>query len=261
MGGARQPASGLVKIMAAAALIPKADNGHVVGAAALCFARARHVRLRRCHATLYVGAAVAKGSPYRANYSLRERPDRFARIIGMQSNNSMTDAPSDPQEKSGIAGVLLAHRPRILHFLRLRGAADAAEDLFQELWLRLSQRESDDIADPLSYVMRAANNLMLDRYRSNRQRELRDTAWGELRSVTEASAENQVIAQQQLAQLQNAIAAVGARPARIFYRFRFDAIPQKDIAAEMAISLSTVEADLRKVYAAIAAIRRQFDAQ
>ena len=30
----------------------------------------------------------------------------------------------------------LAHRDRLLRFLRARGAGDAAEDLVQDLWLR-----------------------------------------------------------------------------------------------------------------------------
>ena len=56
------------------------------------------------------------------------------------------------------------------------------------------------------------------------------------------------------------IEATGTRPARIFRRFRVDGAAQRDIAAELGVSLSTVEADLRKVYAALAALRRQFDA-
>lgn len=179
---------------------------------------------------------------------------------GLQSKTLMPDAPHDPPLQQGITQILLAQRSRILHFLRLRGAGDAAEDIYQELWMRLSHRAMDHIADPASYVMRAANNLMLDRYRSQRQREMRDIAWGELTATTEASAENRVIAHQQLQQINHVIDNVGARPAHVFRRFRLDAAQQKEIAAELGISLSTVEADLRKVYAAIAATRRQFDA-
>ena len=74
------------------------------------------------------------------------------------------------------------------------------------------------------------------------------------------SAEHVLISRGQLALVERAIAATGERPARIFRRFRIDGIQQRDIASEMGVSLSTVEADLRKVYAAIAMVRRQFDA-
>lgn len=217
-------------------------------------------QLRRPAHALYVGPGAGKGRS-RLAAAGPPRPARLPNpVAGMQSLNSMTDA-TDPHAEQSIAGILLSQRQRIVQFLRLRGAGDAAEDLYQLLWMRLSHRDDDSIADPLSYVMRAANNLMLDRYRSNRQRDLRDAAWGDLMSQGEPSAENRVIARQQLQIVNRAITAVGDRPARIFRRFRLDGTPQKDIAAELGVSLSTVEADLRKVYAAIAATRRQFDAQ
>lgn len=74
------------------------------------------------------------------------------------------------------------------------------------------------------------------------------------------STETSLISREQLALVETAIAATGERPAAIFRRFRVDGIGQRDIATEMGVSLSTVEADLRKVYAALAAARRQFDA-
>lgn len=186
---------------------------------------------------------------------------KFLPTSGEQSFYSMADHTSDTPSGQTISSVLIEQRGRILQFLRLRGAGDAAEDHYQELWMRLSHRASDDIADPISYVMRAANNLMLDHYRSNRQREARDLAWGSFMSHTEASSENRLIAQQQLQLLDEKIQSLGSRPATVFRRFRLDNIPQKEIAAELGVSLSTVEADLRRVYAAIAATRRQLDAQ
>ena len=180
--------------------------------------------------------------------------------MAFQSKRFMTEAKDRTGAAQGIEGVLLANRDRIIRFLQLRGAGDAAEDLFQDLWMRLTGRGTGPVADPLPYVMRAANNLMLDRYRSVRQRELRDAAWGETAAMPHPSIETVLISREQLLQVEQAIAATGDRPARIFRRFRVDGLAQREIASEMGISLSTVEADLRKVYAALAAARRQFDA-
>jgi RNA polymerase sigma factor (sigma-70 family) len=177
-----------------------------------------------------------------------------------QTRYSMTEATDRSDAVQGIEGVMLANRDRIVRFLEVRGAGVGAEDLFQDLWMRLTQRPTGPIAQPLSYIMRAANNLMLDRYRSARQSELRDHAWSDSTNAHPPSAETSLIAREQLARVEQAITATGDRPARIFRRFRVDDIAQRDIAAEMGVSLSTVEADLRKVYAALAAIRRQFDA-
>ena len=182
------------------------------------------------------------------------------RNMAFQSKQFMTEAKDRTDAAQGIEGVLLANRDRIVRFLQLRGAGDAAEDVFQDLWMRLTERASGPIAEPLSYVMRAANNLMLDRYRSARQRELRDAAWGEAAAVQKPSMETVLISREQLLQVEQAIAATGDRSARIFRRFRVDGQTQREIAGEMGVSLSTVEADLRKVYTVLVAVRRQFDA-
>ena len=180
--------------------------------------------------------------------------------MAFQSKQSMTESRDRTDAAQGIEGVLLANRDRIVRFLEVRGAADGAEDLFQDLWMRLTDRKTGHIADPLAYIMRAANNLMLDRYRSARQSDLRDKAWGEAAATQSPSTEASLISREQLALVETAITATGERPARIFRRFRVDGQSQRDIASEMGVSLSTVEADLRKVYAALAVIRRQFDA-
>lgn len=210
------------------------------------------LRLHRRTLTLYDGAI-------RGTLGAR-RNGAHQTKIAFHSKQPMTSSQDRTDAAQGIEGVLLANRERIVRFLQMRGAGDAAEDLFQDLWMRLTDRAIGPIADPLSYVMRAANNLMLDRYRSVRQSELRDTAWGEAAVGHPPSAETSLISREQLTLVEAAIAATGDRPSRIFRRFRVDGITQRDIASEMGVSLSTVEADLRKVYAALAAIRRQFDA-
>ncbi len=189
-----------------------------------------------------------------------QRGSAHRQQMAFQSKQSMTEPRDRTDTTQGIEGVLLANRSRIVRFLEVRGAGDGAEDLFQDLWMRLTDRRTGPIADPLPYIMRAANNLMLDRYRSARQSELRDKAWGEASATQSPSTEASLISREQLALVETAIAATGERPARIFRLFRVDGRNQRDIANEMGVSLSTVEADLRKVYAALAVIRRQFDA-
>lgn len=180
--------------------------------------------------------------------------------MAFRGKQFMTDASDRTDAVQGIEGVLLANRDRIVRFLEVRGAGDAAEDLFQDLWMRLTERGTGPVAEPLAYAMRAANNLMLDRYRSARQGALRDAAWNETISTETPSAERSLISREQLTLIEQTIAATGDRAARVFRRFRMDGVQQREIAAETGVSLSTVEADLRKVYAAIAKVRRQFDA-
>lgn len=155
----------------------------------------------------------------------------------------------------------LAQRERLLRFLRARGAGEAAEDLLQELWLRLVAAPDPAAASGLGYMMRTADRLMIDRYRSERQAALRDKAWTEAQpgmadGVAPAPGpERALAARQEVARLDRALAQLGPRPAAILRRHRIDGLTQREIALEFGISLSTVESDLRRAYAAILAMR------
>jgi RNA polymerase sigma factor (sigma-70 family) len=162
-------------------------------------------------------------------------------------------------QNTGLEAVFLANRDALLRFLTAHGAGDAAEDVLQELWLKLQSARSGPIAAPLAYLYRAANNLMLDRYRSHRQAAQRDHDWSEAGPTEQPDSERSLIAREQVAQAAAALDALGPRVAAIFRRHRLDGVGQREVAAEFGVSLSTVEADLRKAYAALIAIRRQSD--
>lgn len=159
----------------------------------------------------------------------------------------------------GIDAVLLAHRAALLRFLAAHGTPDEAEDLFHELWLRVIQAPTGPIGNPLAYLYRAANNLAIDRHRARRQAQAREQAWGESRDGAEPAADRQLISRQELAGMEQVLALQGDRVAQVLRRFRLDGMPQRQIAAELGISLSTVESDLRRAYAALIDARRQSD--
>lgn len=169
-------------------------------------------------------------------------------------------APTDPLEEA-----YLAHRHRLLRFLRARGAGEAAEDLLQDLWLRLAAASDREAASGFAYMMRAADRLMIDRYRSVRQAVQRDAAWAEAQpgladNIAPAPGpEREIAARQQVALVQQALDDVGARAAAIFRRHRIDGLTQREIAAEFGVSLSTVESDLRRAYATIIDVRGAID--
>lgn len=155
----------------------------------------------------------------------------------------------------------LAHRERLLRFLRARGGGEAAEDLLQELWLRLAAAPDPAAASGLGYMMRAADRLMIDRYRSERQATLREKAWAEAQpGVAEGIApvpgpEREIAARQEVARIERVLAGLAPRAAAILRRHRIDGFTQREVAAEFGVSLSTVESDLRRAYAAILAVR------
>ena len=161
---------------------------------------------------------------------------------------------------TGLKAVFLAERPMLLRLLRARlKEADAAEDVLQDVWLKLEALPSGPVADPAAYLFRMANNLALDRRRSDARRQSREGAWLELRGDTEdaPSAETALIARDKLGRIQAAIGTLPERTARIFRRYRFDGVPRRDIAAEEGISVSATEKHLQRAYALIERAREE----
>jgi RNA polymerase sigma-70 factor (ECF subfamily) len=161
--------------------------------------------------------------------------------------------------------VYLVHRPALLRFLRARGAGDDAEDLLQEMWLKASAGAAGPIRDPIPYLYRIANNLMLDRRRGAQRRVKRDHDWAGAEPGVETAddrpdAEQAMLARDELEAAEMALAALGDRTEAIFRRFRLKGESQREIAADLGISLSAVEKHLQKAYRALIDLRRRLDA-
>ena len=170
--------------------------------------------------------------------------------------------PSQPPD--GLEATYLANRERLLRFLRARGAGEDAEDLLQELWVRISSKPTGPIASPVSYLFRAADLAMIDRFRSTQQASKRERAWAETATGAEGvsdapSAERIVTGRQHALLAAAALDALGPRVAAVFRRHRIDGVPQRAIAEEFGVSLSTVESDLRQAYRALLAVKERID--
>lgn len=168
--------------------------------------------------------------------------------------------------ENGIEAVFMTNRPALQRFLRARiGDPQDAEDLLQELWIKLSGLNSGPIADPLSYLYRMADNLALDRRRSATRRARRDENWtkaqtGAAPDVDERpSPERTLIARERLRAIEQALDALPERTARSFRLFRIEGRPQKLIAADLGLSVSAVEKHLQRAYRAVIAARTAFD--
>jgi RNA polymerase sigma factor (sigma-70 family) len=152
--------------------------------------------------------------------------------------------------------VFLANRDKVLRYLRSHGAGEDAEDLLQDLWVRIEQAAAPAEVTT-GYLMRMAHNMMIDRVRSSRQRRLRDHAWhsdgpigGEADDAPDA--ERVLLSRERLRLLERTLAGLGPRTEAILRRHRLDGVSQRDLADEFGISLSAVEKQLQKAYKAIA---------
>ncbi|HZU65058.1 MAG TPA: sigma-70 family RNA polymerase sigma factor [Novosphingobium sp.] len=167
---------------------------------------------------------------------------------------------------SGLLQTFLNARPELLRFLRLRGAMpEEAEDILQNLGLKLAAQATGPVDQPRAYLYRMATNAFLLHRRGDARRRRRDEDWvdaqsGFMREIDpQPSAETALIASQQLRLLQAVIDAMPERTATIFRRFRLEGVAQKTIAADLGISVSAVEKHLARAYLDIWQARKKSD--
>ena len=164
---------------------------------------------------------------------------------------------------SVLAQAFMANQAALLRYLRARGAGEDAEDCLQDLWIRAQASDDARVSDALAYLYRMAHNLMLDRMRTGRRRQDRETSYrtdvqgGDGEADDAPAAERLLIGRERLRQVDRVLAGLGRRTEYIFRRHRVDEIPQRDIAAELGITLSAVEKHLQKAYRAVAAAQRK----
>lgn len=169
----------------------------------------------------------------------------------------------------GLEAVFMQHRPALERFLRarLRGDGDA-DDILQDLWLKLATLDGGPVAEPLAYLYRMAENLVRDRHRSASRRTKRETEWtkdhieGSFDAPRDAqpSAERLFLARDHLRRVNAALDGLPERTAFAFRAARIDGTPQKEIAAQMGISVSAVEKHLQKAYRLVIEVRHRLDA-
>ncbi len=162
-----------------------------------------------------------------------------------------------------ISDLLLLHRDVLLRYLHAHGAGDHAEDIVQDIWLK-ARRSGMAQEVTRGYLMRMAHNAIIDHARSSRQRHHREHRWhveGVFGSDVDPTpdAERALLAREQLANVEEALRKLGPRIERIVRRHRVDAVPQKQIAIEEGLSLSSIEKNLATAYRAIAMVGLRLD--
>jgi RNA polymerase sigma factor (sigma-70 family) len=154
------------------------------------------------------------------------------------------------QTASGLQALAATIRPKLLRFVsaRLGNAADA-EDVLQELWLRLERTDSGPVVNGEAYLHKVALNLANDLVRQRSRSGARDAAWLETSAGNDVdgqadpapSPEREVAGRHQLAKVSAAIAVLPERAGDVFRRHRLEGESHAEIAATLGISKSAVE--------------------
>ena len=157
-------------------------------------------------------------------------------------------------EADALAQFHREYRPALMAFFlrRVHNPADA-EDLTQEVFIRIAAQADQSMRSADAYIFQTAANLIRDRSRRQRVRE--DYAAG-MRVVEGAGVETldpyRVAAgREALASLNAGIDELPERTRQIFLLFRFDNLSQRTIAEGFGISVSAVE---KHIYRAMACL-------
>lgn len=143
-------------------------------------------------------------------------------------------------------------RPALMaFFLRRSQSHSEAEDLTQEVFIRIAGKQDVNMRSAEAYVFQTAANLLRDRGRREKVRQ--DFAAG-VRMVDGIGVEQldpyRVAAgREQLALLDAALSDLPERTRQIFLLFRYENVSQRTIAESFGISVSAVEKHLRRAMA------------
>jgi RNA polymerase sigma factor (sigma-70 family) len=170
-------------------------------------------------------------------------------------------------EPVGLGAVLADKHAILARYVRVRLRNDeAVEDVLQELWLKVQTVDSGPIAEPMAYLYRMAENLVLDRKRAEQRRAARDHNWtehradgGDLSADTAPSPERIVVARDYLRRVDARLAQLPDRTVFVFRAVRIDKRLQKELAAELGISVSAVEKHLQRAYREVISVKEELE--
>jgi RNA polymerase sigma factor (sigma-70 family) len=163
----------------------------------------------------------------------------------------MNDEPEHGGEaRVELTRAYLARRGDLIRFFsaRLRSMT-AAEDLVQELYVKISQTSSGPTTNPEALLFTIANNLMLDRQRGERRGRVRDERWTQThltvaggQAVQEApSAESALAAKTRLTRMLALVEDLPPRTREAFRLHKLEGLSHAQTAQRMGISTKTVE--------------------
>ena len=153
----------------------------------------------------------------------------------------------------GMIATFEECRPQLRRLLAARtGDSALAEDLLQDLWIRLQEFDTGPVANPIAYLNRMASNLATDHARSQIQRRKREEAWvegttdlvGGFAKDAAPSAEQVLLSRQELKRAADVISRMPPRAAQIFRLHRIEGQSHGDIAQYLGITRSAVEKNM-----------------
>ena len=163
---------------------------------------------------------------------------------------NLSETPAPPPVHPLLA-IYIERRPSLVRAFAARlGSMAAAEDLAQDLYLRVAATDPNAVIDnPSAWLFRMGTNLMLDGVRQSRRAAGRDARWIETdqtrlgaEAIVDGPPADEVVAgRQRLAEVAAIVEAMPPRMRRAFQLHRLNGQSQAQTARAMGISVSAVE--------------------
>ncbi len=163
-------------------------------------------------------------------------------------------APVGPSERredgNPLVRAYFEKRENLVLFLAARTRDMAtAEDLAQELYLKVAAAPPEEIKSPVALLYRMAGNLLIDHVRSRQRASRREGQWrqearvvaGEEEISQEPPADEVVIGREQARRLAQAVAELPPKMGQAFRLHKLEGRSQADTAQAMGVSVKMVE--------------------
>lgn len=158
---------------------------------------------------------------------------------------------ADTGKTGGMAAAYLAKRADLVRFFTVRTSSAAeAEDIVQDIFLKIAGLDESAIENPVAYLYRLGSNVMLDRVRARRRAEARDGAYFGAHADAAGTAEPAAPAPSpedawaSRRRLENVLRIMQEFPPqrrRVFAMHKLEGRSYGEVAAALGISKSAVE--------------------
>lgn len=162
----------------------------------------------------------------------------------------MSGAPTESESANGVARQFRAMRGKLLGWIRRRVPDPTeAEDLLQETFLRVTQRDAADaVANVEGYVYRTAESVLADRRRRRRVRhaDAHILLEPDDHHAEDADALRALLAKEKLRRVAASLMTLPERTRAVFVLRRIEGLRYGEIAKRLKVSVSTVEKDMAR---------------
>ncbi len=156
----------------------------------------------------------------------------------------------DDSDVHPLLAVYLARREDLVRYFRVRlRSEEAAQDLVQDIYLKIAVRPAEPVDNPAAYLYRLGTNLMLDRIKVQRRAVKRENEWRGAHvdqiqghdASAEVPADDALAARQRLAQIIETVNELPPAVQQAFRLHKLEGLNHAETAAAMGVSRSSVE--------------------